>query len=191
MKHLNSISVPFALCNESANALQSLNLDIGVFNGATDELAKRTEELHAVGEADWSPAHATSADRLRGRRLELLKSEIALRTRIDEFLALVNGPDRQAAVSVAYSALEGAQDDVRARLVSIGYIDGELPNMNGRAGIQPVFIASHPDVIGAKAAHDSVSDYDSRPQRAENAASLDKCRQRLAGLRAKSLAAIS
>ena len=98
---------------------------------------------------DVDGASVFQADCPQHNRFEALQDELKLRQDLDPFYAAEQA-DRRAAFDAAIKARTATEEDVKRRLVEIGYLDPAEHGL-GPGRFQPGYVFRHPDVIAAKA----------------------------------------
>jgi len=182
------LDAPYALSAEARKEQGKLKSDIAALNAAWTEHAAQADMLHGTADADWTGELHQAAEALGRRRIQFLRDELAIRGRVDAFLAGVIGPEYQAAREATYERLERATADVRRKLLSVGFIDA--PNPSGAGYVLDHSIYQHPAVQAAVAEEIALGCTSAEAARQLNAKAIAACRQQLADLKRKATAAL-
>jgi len=149
---------PYPLAQEAADLRLEINARIAAVLSARSKLDSDRERLSSTSPTTLDAQNMKIAQTLPARSLEILRDEIRVRQSIDSDWRQVRHEARAAQSHLSFEKHAQAQKDVTAKLVSIGYINGVIPDINVLS-IIPDMIARHPDVFRAKQARDSAAQF--------------------------------
>lgn len=186
-----SLDQPFVISDASQAVERELVNSIVKHNRAVAELSGQVEALRATSPSDWSPADEAVAAKYRGRQIDLLNEEIAIRGEIESFYKTLDGKDRPAAVDAAQTEYENAKATVLEKLLEMGFVDGIVPGTGTLIGIAPGTVERHPVVHAAKQTYEALSSYNPRPNRQANQQAIQSAQGKLASIKSKALAMLA
>lgn len=186
MRISTSTAQTYRLTKESADLQTSVDAAIDAHNKRCDLYEASVGEMQSAGD-DWSPTKEQAAARLRTTKIELLCDALKLRERIADTLVAFEA-DWQAARESAHQRHEALRDDVRAKLLKIGYTEflasGQASGLEG-------MVSSHPEVKAALGETETLAAGGPNDARAvANQNEIRALRAELATIRQRSLAAL-
>jgi hypothetical protein len=168
MQPIQGLGQPHKLSKAVATAEAALNERITDYNG---KLAAFTDEVRALAGGEvidvLTPDFGDRAEAIRQRRMELIALELKLRADINDYLADVDG-QRSKAHAAAVKAVGTFEEDLREKLIAIGYPDGNVP-ASATPWIIPIFFHRHPKWQELKETERNLaSDFSTSERRSEN-----------------------
>lgn len=163
-------ALPYEVSPEGDTIRAALRARIRAHSEERDNIAAKLAELREVPPTGWSASHEKMAAKLRDRQRESVVNEIAIRNALAEWFAHVDSTEQPAAYDGAHGEYARLQEDVRQRLLTIGY--EEL--FNGRDALSDK-VAAHPAVRAARCNTLMIQGSDVGDRRRVNEAALKEC----------------
>jgi hypothetical protein len=142
------------LSQETRKLLGQITRDIDSLAKDQASLEADTQAVRSMNAADMSGGQLDVLRGLPSRRLDLMRRELAIRNRLEAEFYPVRQSDRMEASSRADAKYEQAMADVRQKLLSIGYVDGRMPD-GVFDSITPDMMGRHPAVFAARNKRDA------------------------------------